>query len=86
MTARIGGPIALIVVGLVLRYAIADRLSGVNLQVVGLIAVAAGILWLLLELLVNRPRSQVTRESTTVQATTPAQDEHIEREVRREEI
>ncbi len=58
MTARIGGPIALVVLGLILRYAIADRLSGVNLQMIGLIAIGAGVLWLLLELLVNRPRSR----------------------------
>lgn len=86
MTARIGGPIVLVVIGLVLRYAVADRVSGVNIPMIGLIIAAAGVLWLLLELLINRPRSQVTRESTTVRGATPAEDEQVEREVRRDEV
>ena len=86
MTARIGGPIALIVIGLIIRYAVADRVSGVNLPMIGLIVAAAGALWLILELLINRPRSQVTRETTNVRGATPAEDERVEREIRRDEV
>jgi len=86
MTARIGGPIVLIVIGLVLRYAVADSVSGVNLPMIGLIIAAAGLLWLILELVINRPRSRVVRSTTNVQGATPAEDQRVEREVRRDEI
>ena len=86
MTARIGWPIVLIVIGLILRYAVADRVSGINLPMIGLIVAAAGAVWLILELIVNRPRSQVTHETTDVRGGTPEQDERVEREVRRDEM
>ncbi|OYN94017.1 DUF6458 family protein [Enemella evansiae] len=60
--ARLGGPIALIVIGLVLALAIRDSISGVDLVMIGWIAAGAGALWLLLELVMNRPRSRRTRE------------------------
>ncbi|OYO09354.1 DUF6458 family protein [Enemella evansiae] len=60
--ARLGGPIALIVIGLVLALAIRDSISGVDLVMIGWIAAGAGAVWLLLELVMNRPRSTRTRE------------------------
>ena len=78
--ARLGGPIALIVLGLALALAVADRLQGVDLGMIGWILTGAGVLWLLLELVVRRPRAQVTHESTNV---APG---HTEREVRRDQL
>ncbi|OYO09827.1 hypothetical protein CGZ98_11880 [Enemella evansiae] len=60
--ARLGGPIALIIIGLVLALAIRDSISGVDLVMIGWIAAGAGAVWLLLELVMNRPRSTRTRE------------------------
>lgn len=63
---RVGGPIALIVIGLILALAVADMLSGVDLTMIGWIVAGAGAVWLVLELVMNRPRSRVTeaRESS----------------------
>ncbi|NNG21326.1 hypothetical protein HJ590_17545 [Naumannella sp. ID2617S] len=59
--ARIGGPIALIVIGLVLALAVRDAISGIDLAMIGWIAAGAGAIWLILEIVLNRPRSR-TRE------------------------
>lgn len=59
--ARLGGPIALIIIGLVLALAIRDSFNGVDLVMIGWIAAGAGAVWLLLEIVMNRPRTR-TRE------------------------
>lgn len=82
MTARLGGPIALIVLGLILALAIADRISGVNLSLIGWILAGAGAAWLVLELITNGRRSTVTRETTNVQSADPSQNSVVDREVR----
>ncbi len=46
----VGGSIFLIAVGAILRYAVTDSISGVNLAVIGLILMIAGIAGLLIGL------------------------------------
>lgn len=79
MNARFGGPIALVVLGLILALAVQDRLSGIDLGMIGWIVAGAGVVWLLLEMLMHRPRTAVTRESTSVQGT--GDGRVVEREV-----
>jgi hypothetical protein len=50
MTVSIGGPIFLIAVGAILRYATNFDISGIDMDVVGLILMIAGIAALLLSL------------------------------------
>jgi Domain of unknown function (DUF6458) len=47
----VGASILLIAAGAILRYAVTDSVSGVNLQTVGLILMIAGILGLVIGLL-----------------------------------
>jgi hypothetical protein len=47
----IGGSVFLIAVGAILRYAIKDTLSWVNLDVVGLILIIAGVIGLIASLI-----------------------------------
>lgn len=62
---RIGGPIALAVIGLILALAVSDAIPGVDLTMIGWILFSAAVIWLALELIMNRPRTRVTevRES-----------------------
>jgi hypothetical protein len=46
----VGGSIFLIAVGAILRYAVTDSISGINLATVGLILMIAGIVGLLIGL------------------------------------
>ncbi|SDB88891.1 hypothetical protein GA0111570_106143 [Raineyella antarctica] len=88
-SARIGTPIALIVIGAILKWAVADAISGINLPMIGLILIVAGAIWLVLEIILGRPRTHVTTERTNVQGTGttgPAGDQHVEREIRRDDI
>lgn len=48
---KVGTSILLIAVGAILRYAITIRISGIELEVVGLILIIAGILGLIVSLL-----------------------------------
>lgn len=80
--ARLGGPIVLIVLGLIAALAVQDRISGVDLGLIGWIVAGAGLLWLLLEMLLHRPRAQVTHETTSVQGSAPGTDRVVDREVR----
>jgi hypothetical protein len=56
-----GGAIALLAVGAILAFAVQDRLSGVDLVVVGYICMAAGALGIVLSLIVNGQRSRAVR-------------------------
>lgn len=56
-----GGSIALIALGAVLAFAVQDRLSGIDLVMVGYICMAAGALGILLSLIVNGQRDRVVR-------------------------
>ena len=81
---RIGAPIVIMVIGAILRWAVADAVSGVDLAMIGLIMLIAGAVWLVLELILGRPRSRVTTERTDVQGGAPGQ--HVEREIRRDDV
>ncbi len=63
---RVGGPIALIVIGLILALAIRDSIDVVDLTMIGWIFVAAGAVWLVIELVMNsRSRRTVTEVHDT---------------------
>lgn len=62
---RVGGPIVLAVIGLILALAIADAIPNVDLTMVGWILFGAGVIWLVIELVMNRPRSRTTEVRET---------------------
>lgn len=91
----VGGPIALIVLGLILAFAVSDRISGVDLGTLGLILTLGGVVWLVIALIQGRSRSQVTSERTNVQGggapagyVTPATggEQVVQRETRHDEV
>ncbi|TBT85382.1 hypothetical protein ET989_06440 [Propioniciclava sinopodophylli] len=89
---NVGGPIALGVIGAILYFAMSDMLQGVDTKMIGLILMAAALLWLVVGLFANRPRSSVTTERTNVQGTGGVAPGHgpggqsVEREVRHDEL
>lgn len=82
--ARLGGPIGLVVIGAILRFAVANMVPNVDLGMIGLILMAAGAVWFIIELVMARPRSTSTVQRTTVQSAdgTPAQQ--VDRETHQE--
>ncbi len=58
-----GGSIALIALGAVLAFAVQDRWSGIDLEVVGYICMAAGALGIVLTLIVNGQRDRGSRRN-----------------------
>lgn len=65
---RIGSSIALIALGAILAFAVADVVDFVDLRLVGYILMGVGVLGLILSLVMNAPRSQKrVSESRTVQ-------------------
>ena len=61
--ADVGPPIALIAVGLILWLTITATIGGISIQTIGLILTIIGVVWLVIELAINRPRRAVaTRE------------------------
>lgn len=63
----IGTSIFLIAIGAILRFAVSDAISGVDLAVVGLILMIAGVIGLLVSLFVaNRATSAAHTERTVV--------------------
>ena len=61
----IGAGIFLLALGGVLAFAVSDRISGVDLTMVGYILMGAGALGLALVLLLNGQRTRGTRASRT---------------------
>jgi hypothetical protein len=55
---RIGSSIALIVVGAILAFAVADVVSFVDLTLIGYILMGAGLLGLIISVVLSAPRSQ----------------------------
>ncbi|GAA1598774.1 hypothetical protein GCM10009789_60950 [Kribbella sancticallisti] len=70
----IGAGIFLLAVGGVLAFAVSDRISGVDLTMVGYILMGAGALGLVLVLLLNSQRSRGT--STVVEEHREVRDPH----------
>lgn len=54
---RLGGPLTLVVIGLILALAVTSNLQGLNLNVVGWIVAGAGVVWFVLDYTLNRPVS-----------------------------
>ena len=52
----IGPPLGLMAVGLILWLAVNATIAGISIQTIGLILFVIGIVWLVIELAVNRPR------------------------------
>lgn len=64
--ARIGGPIVLAVIGAILYFAVPNAVDEVPLGTIGIILMVAGGIWLVLELILGRPRSSVVSEQRTI--------------------
>lgn len=64
--ARIGGPIILAAIGAILYFAVPNAVEEVPLGTIGIILMIAGGIWLVLELIMGRPRSSVVSEQRTV--------------------
>ena len=54
--ADAGPPIALIAVGLVLWLAVTATIGGISIQTIGLILTIIGVVWLVIELVINGRR------------------------------
>jgi Domain of unknown function (DUF6458) len=52
----IGPPIGLIAIGLILWLAVTATIAGISIQTIGLILFIVGLVWLVIELAVLRPR------------------------------
>ena len=75
--ADVGPPIALIAVGAILWLAITATIGGISIQTIGLILTIIGVVWLVIELVINGRR----RTTTTGYAT---RERVVERPVTRE--
>ena len=68
---RAGMPILLIVAGLIAALAIADRVEGLDLSMIGWILAGAGIVWLVIELVMaNKTRSAASATTRQVDPNT----------------
>jgi disulfide bond formation protein DsbB len=70
-----GGSIALIVIGAILRFAISYSPANVNLQLVGLILMIAGVIGLVISLVWMFGRRRQTATTTTTPNTTEVYEE-----------
>jgi Domain of unknown function (DUF6458) len=68
----IGASLFMIAVGAILRYAVSDRIEGVDLQVVGLILMIVGIVGLVISLVMF---ASANRRQTVVE-----RDRHVDRD------
>lgn len=84
-SVRIGSPIVVAVIGAILYFAVPGSIAGIDIKMIGLILMGAAAVWLVLELLLNRPRDRVTSERTTVQDA-DGTNRDVQREVRQEDI
>ena len=76
--ADVGPPIALIAVGAILWLAITATIGGISIQTIGLILTIIGVVWLVIELVVNG------RRRTTTTAGPATRERVVERPVTRE--
>ena len=61
--ADAGPPLVLIAIGLILWLAVDATLAGISIQTIGVILAVIGVIWLLIELVINpRRRATVIRE------------------------
>ncbi|KQO84743.1 MULTISPECIES: DUF6458 family protein [unclassified Frigoribacterium] len=73
----IGGGIALIVIGAILAFALDVQVAGIDIQLIGYILIAAGVLVTLLGIVLLTRRRQVT--STSRSAVDPTTGERVTR-------
>jgi hypothetical protein len=71
----VGGSIFLIAVGAILRYAVTDSISGINLATIGLILMIAGIVGLVIGLFMYANASRRTTRAVPVE-----RERYVERE------
>src|SRR5215203_6071778 len=64
--ADVGPPIALIAVGLVLWLAVTATIAGISIQTIGLILFLIGVVWLVIELVMNGRRRPVATHERVV--------------------
>ena len=71
---RIGAALFLIAVGAILKWAVTDKVNGINLHVVGVILMIVGLAGLLFELFMwtNRRRTVVERRPGVTYVSEPA--------------
>lgn len=75
---KLGSSLALIIIGAILSFAVADSLAGVDLTMIGYILIAAGLIGLVLTLVMNRPRG-LNRVSEQRTLADPATGEAVTR-------
>jgi hypothetical protein len=63
--ADVGPPIALIAVGAILWLAITATIGGISIQTIGLILTIIGVVWLVIELVINGRRRTTTAGPAT---------------------
>ncbi|QCB94893.1 DUF6458 family protein [Cellulomonas shaoxiangyii] len=56
----IGGGIALLVIGAILSFGVADRIEGINLTVIGYICMGGGLIALIAAMALNAQRTNTT--------------------------
>ena len=71
----VGGSIFLVAVGAILRYAVTDTISGVNLATIGLILMIAGIVGLVIGLFMYANAARRTTRAVPVE-----RERYVERE------
>ena len=62
--ADVGPPIALIAVGAILWLAVTATVAGISIQTIGLILTLIGVVWLVIELVINGRRRPVAPDAT----------------------
>lgn len=77
---RVGGPIVVIVIGLIFALAITGEIPGVDLNMIGWIVAVAGVLWIVLDVTLNRSHTSVTE----VKESRDRKGARVRREERRE--
>ncbi|MBK9726403.1 MAG: DUF6458 family protein [Candidatus Lutibacillus vidarii] len=76
---HIGSGVFLLVLGAILNWGVADRVSGVNLHVIGLICMAGGVLAILLSLVTgSRSRGYSATRTATVDKATGTTVERVD--------
>lgn len=76
--ADVGPPIALIAVGAILWLAITATIGGISIQTIGLILTIIGVVWLVIELVING------RRRTAAYPAAPTRERVVERPAVRE--
>ncbi len=66
MVADAGPPLVLMALGLVLWLAVTATVAGISIQTIGLILFLIGLVWLVIEVVMNRPRRAVATHERVV--------------------